>query len=191
MEMATIEDDTTAWISVRIRRERENRGWSLGQFAEKSGVSKAMISKIERGEASPTATVLGRLSGALSLTVSALLSHTSTVHNGVRHHAQQPQWSDPDTGYDRRQVLSGQNIPLELVEVNLPAGQQVSMPASAFTFIKQAIWVIEGTLFFHEGDRVHQMDQGDCLELGPPQECIFQNQGSQNCRYLVVVVRST
>lgn len=188
--MTTIEDETTVWLAARIRRERESRGWSLAHFAERSGVSKAMISKIERGEASPTASVLGRLSGALSLTVSALLSHTGTVHNGVRRYATQPQWSDPDTGYDRRQVLSGQNVPLELVEVNLPSGQQVSMPASAFSFIKQAIWVIEGTLLFHEGARVHHLDQGDCLELGPPQDCIFQNKGPGNCRYLVAVVRS-
>lgn len=189
--MTTIEDETTAWLSIRIRRERESRGWSLGQFAEKSGVSKAMISKIERGEASPTATVLGRLSGALSITVSALLSHAGTVHNGVRRKAEQPNWSDPDTGYTRRQVLSGHSVPLELVEVNLPAGQQVTVPASAFTFIKQAIWVIEGTLLFHEGDRVHRLDPGDCLELGPPSDCIFQNKEPGDCRYLVAVVRSS
>jgi len=189
--LTNMEDDTTAWLPARIRHERENRGWSLSQFAEKSGVSKAMISKIERGEASPTATVLGRLSGALSLTVSALLSRTASVHHGARRYATQPRWSDPETGYDRRQVLSGQKIPLELVEVNLPAGQQVTMPAAAFTFIQQAIWVLEGTLLFHEGDHVHQLDQGDCLELGPPQDCIFHNQSGENCRYLVVVVRST
>ena len=132
--MINIEDDTTAWLSARIRHEREIRGWSLGHFAQMSGVSKAMISKIERAEASPTATVLGRLSGALSLTVSALLSRTDAVHHGVRRHDQQPRWSDPETGYDRRQVLSGQKIPLEMVEVNLPAGQKVAMPASAYSF---------------------------------------------------------
>ncbi|WP_417805816.1 helix-turn-helix domain-containing protein [Thalassospira lucentensis] len=188
--MTNIEDDTTAWLSARIRHEREIRGWSLGHFAQMSGVSKAMISKIERAEASPTATVLGRLSGALSLTVSALLSRTDAVHHGVRRHDQQPRWSDPETGYGRRQVLSGQKIPLEMVEVNLPAGQKVAMPAAAYSFIQQAIWVLDGTLLFHEGDRVHQLHQGDCLELGPPQNCMFENQTAENCRYLVTVVRS-
>ncbi|PKR59740.1 helix-turn-helix domain-containing protein [Thalassospira lohafexi] len=188
--MTIIEDDTTAYLSARLRRERESRGWSLGQFAEKSGVSKAMISKIERGEASPTATVLGRLSGALSVTVSALLSRTDAVHHGVRRYAQQPAWSDPETGYDRRQVLSGQKIPLELVEVTLPAGQKVTMPAAAYSFIQQAIWVLEGSLLFHQGDRVHHLDTGDCLELGPPQDCMFENKTAENCRYLVAVVRS-
>ncbi len=58
------EQQTAAAIAERIRLEREDRGWSLSELAERSGVSKAMISKIERCEASPTATVLGRLSGA-------------------------------------------------------------------------------------------------------------------------------
>jgi transcriptional regulator with XRE-family HTH domain len=189
--MIIIEDETTATLAARLKREREIRGWSLAQFADKSGVSKAMISKIERGEASPTATVLGRLSGALSLTVSALLSSASPVHHGVRKQAEQPLWSDPETGYVRRQVLSGQKIPLELVEVTLPPGKQVTMPASAYSFIQQAIWVLEGTLLFHEGDRVHHLDTGDSLELGPPQDCIFENKSPENCRYLVAVVRNS
>jgi len=58
----------------RIKTERDARGWSLGDPAERSGVSKAMISKIERRESSPTATLLGHLSGADGLTVSTLLA---------------------------------------------------------------------------------------------------------------------
>src|SRR5262249_61459409 len=42
-------------IADRLRLERESRSWTLGDVANRSGVSRAMISKIERGEASPTA----------------------------------------------------------------------------------------------------------------------------------------
>jgi transcriptional regulator with XRE-family HTH domain len=55
-------DDPAPRIANRIRVEREQRSWSLADLSERSGVSRAMISKIERNEASPTATVLGRLS---------------------------------------------------------------------------------------------------------------------------------
>ena len=72
--MSTIVNDPTAPLAARIALERQARDWSLGDLAERSGVSKAMISKIERGEASPTATILGRLSGAFGLTLSALLA---------------------------------------------------------------------------------------------------------------------
>ena len=44
--------DTDAALAARLRRERESRGWSLADLAARSGVSRAMVSKIERGEAS-------------------------------------------------------------------------------------------------------------------------------------------
>ena len=51
--------DPTDAISAVLKKERLARGWSLAELAQHAAVSKAMISKIERGEASPTATVLG------------------------------------------------------------------------------------------------------------------------------------
>src|SRR5262249_32457732 len=69
-------------LGARIRVERENRGWSLPDLAERSGVSRAMINKVERGAASPTASLLGRLSGAFGLTLSMLLARTETDHVG-------------------------------------------------------------------------------------------------------------
>ena len=72
--MNTIEDSINQRISARIRIERESRGWSLTELAERAGVSRAMIHKIERGESSPTATLLGRLSGALGISMSTLIA---------------------------------------------------------------------------------------------------------------------
>jgi len=53
-------DNINQRISARIRLEREARGWSLSELAERAGVSRAMIHKIERAESSPTATLLAR-----------------------------------------------------------------------------------------------------------------------------------
>ena len=61
-------------LAARLRMEREARGWSLSDLAQRFGVSRAMISKVERAEASPTAALLGRLSGAFGLTLSTLLA---------------------------------------------------------------------------------------------------------------------
>jgi transcriptional regulator with XRE-family HTH domain len=62
----------------RLRAERHRRGWPIERLAAASGVSRAMISKIERGESSPTAVVLGKLSAALELSVSELLGPGET-----------------------------------------------------------------------------------------------------------------
>src|ERR1700742_4344584 len=71
--MSTIVDTMTAF-GERLRAERRARGWPIERLAAASGVSRAMISKVERGESSPTAVVLGKLSGALELSVSELLA---------------------------------------------------------------------------------------------------------------------
>ena len=62
--MASIEDDAATGISRRIRTERADRGWSLSELAVRSGVSKAMLSAIERQETSPTAALLVRIAAA-------------------------------------------------------------------------------------------------------------------------------
>ncbi|MEN3348873.1 MAG: hypothetical protein V7632_2508, partial [Bradyrhizobium sp.] len=51
--MSIIEDNADASLGRRVRAEREGRGWSLAELAGRAGVSKAMLSKIERAEASP------------------------------------------------------------------------------------------------------------------------------------------
>jgi len=181
--------DPTPAISQRIRIERESRGWSLGDLAERSGVSKAMISKIERGGASPTATLLGRLSGAFGLQLSMLLSLAEQTGERLNREADQSVWQDPETGYLRRAVSPRNGGMLELVEVTLPAGVRVSYPSSAFTFQHQQIWVRQGTLTFEEGDATYVLDTGDCLQLGPPAACTFFNAKSEPCVYVVALVR--
>jgi transcriptional regulator with XRE-family HTH domain len=187
--MSTKVNDANSLLAARIRQQREARGWSIGQLAQRAGVSKGMISKIERAEASPTAALLGRLSGALSVTMSALLSGYESLSREVRRADAQPLWKDPDTGYQRRQVLVAQGMPLELVEVELPARATVDMPASAYAFIRQAIWVLAGRLTFIEGKKTNHLDAGDCLEMGEPAACRFENRSDQLCRYLVLVLR--
>lgn len=176
-----------------MRTEREARGWSLTDLARESGVSRAMINKVERGESSPTASLLGRLSGALGLTLSELLARAEGARGGrLLRAAEQTLWQDPDTGYVRRQVapVPGSALPLELVLVQLPAGAAVVYPAAAYTFIQQLIWVLKGRLSFVDGATTHELGPGDCLELGAPADRTFRNPGRLACEYLVAVMRT-
>jgi transcriptional regulator with XRE-family HTH domain len=181
--------DPTHAIGLRIKLERAKRSWSLADLAERSGVSKAMISKIERGEASPTATVLGRLSGALGLALSMLLALAEQATDRLSRRQDQTVWQDPETGYTRRLVSPSGGGVLELLEVELPAQVRVPYPASAFTFQHEQIMVTHNTLLFIEGRVEHRLEAGDCLQLGPPEDCVFVNPGRQPCRYLVALVR--
>lgn len=189
--MDTIEDDFDARLAGRVKTERESRGWSLAELADRSGVSKAMISKVERGESSPTATLLGRLSGAFGLTLSQLLARAEAAGGRLARAREQPAWRDPETGYVRHAATpDGTATPLSLVRVELPPGARVAYPADAFRFIDQQILVLEGRLDFDQGETRYEMAAGDCLHLGPAADCVFHNPGSEACRYLVAVLRT-
>src|SRR2546421_7553646 len=187
--MSTIVDAIDSTIAARVRGERTVRRWSLDDLAERASVSKAMISKIERAEASPTAALLGRLSAAFGLTLSALLAEAEVPHRGPVRAANQAMWRDPATGYLRREVAASATSPIELTEVDLPPSASVSFPAASYRGMAHVIWVLAGRLTFVEGDVTHDLGPGDSLEFGLPADCTYRNDREAACRYLVVLVR--
>ncbi|MGC0835630.1 helix-turn-helix domain-containing protein [Pantoea agglomerans] len=182
------EDNLNIRIGQKVKQEREKRGWSLTELADNSGVSRAMIHKIERGKSSPTAVLLARLSGSFDMTISQLLAQTEVQTGTLVRHENQPVWQDPETGYLRRHVSPGE-MPIDLVSVELPANTAVPMPAISYVSRRQLIWVIEGTLTFEAGSSTYEMAAGDCLELGDPADCVFRNKTTNGCRYAVIVLR--
>jgi transcriptional regulator with XRE-family HTH domain len=204
--MSTIVDERDAF-GERLRGERRSRGWSMDRLAEASGVSRAMISKIERGESSPTAVLLGKLSAALELSVSELLTGArlgdgeepaaadpppagSPGAGRVRRAADIPQWRDPDTGYLRRQISTA-GFPAAVTEVTLPPGATVPYPAAAYAFIAQLVSVLSGQLTLTDGSARRVLDVGDTFELGQPRAREFRNETAEECRYVVVVTRKS
>jgi transcriptional regulator with XRE-family HTH domain len=188
--MATIIDGSTTQIARRLHLERDMRGWSLADLAERSGVSKATISKIEREEVSPTAVILVRLAGAFDLTLAGLLLRAEGEGNRLSRAGEQPVWRDPATGYVRKQMFCRPDHPLEITRVELPAGQRIAFPASSYAHIRQAVWVQKGELVILEGDGRHVLSAGDCLGFGPPSEVTLANETATPCTYLVVLARS-
>jgi transcriptional regulator with XRE-family HTH domain len=187
--MSTKLDNLEMRLARRIKTERESRHWSLDDLAGRSGVSKAMISKVERGESSPTAALLGRLSGAFGLTISTLLARAEGAASRLKRASEQTVWRDPATGYLRTAVSPEGSKVIDLVRCELPPGASVAYPASSYTFIDQQVWMLKGRLHFIEGAETHELCSGDCLQLGSPVDCRFENRQRTMCIYLVVVAR--
>lgn len=190
MESSAVE----ANLARRLRAEREARDWTLAELATRSGVSRAMLSKIERGEASPTAALLGRLSGALGLTLSQLFARvedTGQDNGQLARAAAQPIWRDPETGFLRRSLTPSAETPLDLMWGELPAGAKISYPPAAYTFIaEQQLVMIDGALTIRQGEAMHELDAGDCLRFGPAQGVTFHNAGAVRCRYIIAILRT-
>ena len=177
-------------LAQRLRLERDSRGWSLAELAERSGVSKATISKIERAEVSPTAVVLVRLASAFDLTLAGLMLRAESRGDRVSRADTQPVWRDPETGYVRKQIFSRPDHPVELIRVELPAKQRVTLPVSSYAHIRQLVWVQSGSLVITEGIERNELSAGDCLGFGPPAEATFANESNTTCTYVVALARS-
>jgi transcriptional regulator with XRE-family HTH domain len=188
--MSTIEDDAETRLAGRLKLEREARGWSLTDLAERSGVSRGAISKVERGESSPTAGLLVRLADAFDLTLAGLLARAEGGVDRLSRKSDQPLWRDPASGYLRRQVFERADHPVELVRIELPAGAEVGLPAASYRRIRQLVWVLEGELTVDEGGAKSRLAPGDCLAFGPPADSAFINEGDEPCIYLVALARS-
>ncbi|NYD39410.1 transcriptional regulator with XRE-family HTH domain [Actinomycetospora corticicola] len=180
--------DLTTSLAAVVRERRWERDLTVRALADRTGVSRAMIAKVEAGEAQPTAALLGRLSGALGLSLSQLVARAEG-DGRVSRRAEQPTWTDPTSGYVRRAVSPRAGGDLELVEVTMPPRAEAGFAADTYTFLRHRIWVLEGVLEFVEGTTVHRLEAGDCLELGPPVDCVYRNPDDGPVRYLVAVTR--
>lgn len=69
-------------IAQNLKKIREERNLSQGQLAEMAGLSKVVISQIEKGDSNPTINTIWKLTGALNLPYTSLLEPNSqkTLH---------------------------------------------------------------------------------------------------------------
>lgn len=176
-------------IARRVQLERKARGWSMTELAARSDVSKAAISKIERGEMSPTASVLVRLAHAFDLTLAGLLMRAEQNSGSVQRAADQPLWEDPESHYVRRQVFRATDNPVELARIYLPPQTRVTIPSTAFNGIKEAIHVIDGTLTLTFSGETVSLEAGDSIGISKTADVTFENAGSVSCSYIVALAR--
>lgn len=187
--MSTLVDTSGQAIARRIHLERKARKWSMSDLAARSDVSKAAISKIERGGMSPTASVLVRLAYAFDLTLAGLLIRAEQTAGAVQRADEQPLWEDPETGYVRRQLFRAADIPIEMAKIYMPAGGCVTLPSTAFEAMREVIHVLDGQLTLTDAGLTHTLESGDSYGLSKTHEVTFQNTTSDPCTYLVALAR--
>lgn len=183
--------DINTLIASRVRVLRDSLGLSLDALAKRSGVSRSNISLIERGESSPTAALLDKLAAGLGVTLASLFEERksdSATPSPLKHAVDQPEWTDPASGYVRRNLSPSTPSPLQLVCATFPAGQRIVLDSRArASEIHQQIWIIEGTMEITIGNQLWHLEMGDCLAMQIEQHIVFHNPGKTAARYLVAI----
>jgi transcriptional regulator with XRE-family HTH domain len=187
--MGDLDADVNRRIARRVKGLRAAQGFSLEALAAKSGVSRSMISLIERGESSPTAVVLEKLAAGLNVTLASLFEGPDSDSSPIARREDQLQWQDPASGYLRRNISPpGVPQPMQLTEVHFPAGGRVAFETGARDKpVYQQVWVLEGAIDVTVGEERHSLREGDCLAMQLDRPTMFHNPKKTPARYAVVI----
>jgi len=177
-------------LAARVAELRMARGWSLDDLAGRAGVSRSTLSRLERAEISPTASLLGRLCAAYGMTMSRLLAEVEgdVEPQAVVRAADQRVWRDEASGFTRRSVSPPHpGLRGELVEGALESGADVAYDAPPVVGMEQHVWVLDGRLEFTDDGTRHDLATGDCLRLRLRGATRLRNPGPSPVRYAISV----
>ncbi len=158
--------EITMRLAGRLKKERAAKGLSLDALAKLSGVSRSMLSQIERGESSPTVSSLWNLTRALNVDFSSLLDQDMAPVSRIIDHmsdSQTPIFHNKEAGC--------------IVRILSPVEEAGGTEVYDITFDKAAhlesaphkkgcvehLTVLTGNLEVSSGTERAQISQGDTL----------------------------
>lgn len=148
-------------LAVSLRETRKARGLSLDAVAKLSGVSRSMVSQIERGESSPTVATLWNLTQALQVDFAGLLEGKPAPGIAVTRAGAAPVIAGRGEGVTIRILSPAEAVGThEVYDLGFMAGGAlVSAPHSAGC--REHLTVIEGALSVQSGDEEERLGPGD------------------------------
>lgn len=185
-------DDLRANLGARLRNLRVDQKLTLEMVAARARVSRAMISKIERGEKMPTVGILVRLATALDVTLSALLGAQATsAGTQLERSEARSRFKDPSTGLLREVVFSAAGEEgVELIRHVIP-GLQSSGTLSPYPVpTRKLVFSPSGPLVVVIGGETYTLGGGDSLRFDVTTTYSFSNPKDEPVSYYLLMMRS-
>lgn len=175
-------------LGGRVRELRRGRGLTLEELAELSGVSRAMISKLERGEKNPTLVVAAKLAEGLGVTLSRLAGTEERREVSVVPRERRMVMRDPETGFER-QLLSPNFVGrgVEFIRNEIPEGSTSGEFPPHRRGVEEHIVVERGSLRVILGGEEYLLREGDALYFEADVTHRFDNAGEGECSYYLVI----
>nr|WP_062763396.1 XRE family transcriptional regulator [Falsirhodobacter sp. alg1] len=174
-------------LALHLRRLREQHNLTLAMLADRSGLSRATLSRIENAEVSPTAETLGQLASVYALPISQLLAPMEQTFQPVIRRADQAVWHDVNHDFHRRSISPPNGaLSIEMIECTLGPEQNITYTAPAIPGHEHHLYVLSGRLEMTVENQTHILGEGDCLRyvlFGPT---VFRTTATP-CRYVIVL----
>ncbi len=187
--MGVVEAVSSGRLGGRVRELRRGRGLTLEDLAGRSGVSRAMLSKVERGEKNPTLVVAAKVAEGLGIPLSRLLGVEERRAVVVVPRGRRRVIRDPETGFER-QLLSpnfgGRGV--EFVRNVVPQGSTSGEFPPHRRGVEEYIVVEKGRLRAVIGGEEYLLEEGDSLYFEADVAHRFDNAGEGPCSYYLVIV---
>ena len=182
----------SAELGLRIKALRAGAHLTLEDLSRRSSVSRAMLSKVERGEKSPTLPVIVRIAGGLGLPLSALLGAEPDLADiAVIRASERLAFRDPETGFERW-VLSPAHLDngVEFVMHRIPPGRSTGVLPPYAVPTEKYLAVSAGQLTVYVDSKPHVLKAGDSMYFEVKSPYRFVNDdGHVACVYYMTIVR--
>jgi transcriptional regulator with XRE-family HTH domain len=182
-----IEDVSSGQLGERVRALRRERGWTLELLAERSGVSRAMISKLERGEKNPTLVVAARVAEGLGVSLSQLVGIEARREIVVVPKERRMVMRDPETGFERQLLSPSFGGELEFIRNVVPEGSTSGEFPPHRRGVEEYMVVEKGRLRAILGSEEHVLEEGDAAYFEADVAHRFDNAGVGECSYYLVI----
>jgi transcriptional regulator with XRE-family HTH domain len=174
-------------LGERIRRERLQRRLSLEQVAARAGVSRSMLSAVERGTKVPTLLVFDRIATALDTSIARLLGEEQAARVHLLRQAEQDVARDP-SGWERRilsPVLPG--VEFEFMRTTIGPGVDAGAFAPHAPGSREYVAIEAGTLLLTIDGTPYTLEAGDSIYYAG--DCVhsFVNPGRKPCVYYLAM----
>lgn len=184
------DDDEAPEVGESLRQLRNERGLSLEKLAQIAGVSRAMLGQIELGQSTPTIKTLWKISRALDVPFSALLSGKESPGTMVLRAAQTRRLTNEQGTFVSRALFPlGGPRRVEFYELRLAAGAEEHAVAHSFG-TTEMLAVNRGLLEVSAHGEVYRIAEGDVLTFEADVPHVYRNPGSvEALAYLVMTYR--
>lgn len=173
-------------LGDRVRALRRRAGLTLNELAERAGVSRAMLSKVERGEKNPTLVVAARVAEGLGVTLTRLIEAEEGGKAVVIPKERRRVMRDPESGFER-QAISPDTGGVEFVYNVIPAGSSSGEFPAHRKGVEEHIVVERGPLRAVLGGEEYILGAGDAVYFEADVTHLFENAGEEECAYYLVI----
>ncbi len=173
-----------ARVGHEVRRRRQGLDLTVGQLAERSGISRAMLTQVELGQANPSIVTVDKLARALGVDFATLAGAADREPVAVRRPDEDVVvWSSPAGSSGRLRIAGTRRGGLELWEwILFPGDQHASEPDPAGS--EELLIVESGELTLLVDDDRYTVAAGSCARLATDTRYVYRNDGGAEVRFV-------